>query len=90
MKNISWILLGVTSLVCLFGGVQVVSKLNGEANLASAITPLLAVTGLITLAMGAKGFLQSKSQQVMMPLVTSLSLVIGALALLMALYFLLP
>jgi hypothetical protein len=90
MKNLSWLILGITTLLCAFGGSQVVMKLNGEAHAAGTITPALAILGLITAGLGAKGYFQARSSKTPTPLLSSLSLVIGALALLMALYFLLP
>lgn len=90
MKNLSSILLTITTLVCAVGGVQVLGKLNNGTPPNSMMVPLLALLGLITLGIGARGYFQSRAAKQIMPLITSLSLVIGALAVLMALYFLLP
>ncbi|NNC37474.1 MAG: hypothetical protein EX271_03255 [Acidimicrobiales bacterium] len=90
MKNLSGILLGITTLVCAVGGVQVLGNLNDGTAPNSMLIPILAVLGLLTLGSGVRGYFKSRAAKQIMPLVTSLSLVIGALAALMALYFLLP
>lgn len=90
MKNLSTIVLILTTLICAYGGTQVLGKLNMGAAPASGMIPILAVSGLITLALGASGYFKARSDKKATPLIHSLSLVIGALALMMALYFLLP
>jgi len=90
MNNLSSIILILTTLVCAFGGTQVLAKLNTGATPTSGLIPILAISGLITLALGASGYFKARSNKMATPLVHSLSLVIGALALMMALYFLLP
>ena len=90
MKNLSGILLGITTLLCLFGGWKVVGKLNYGTSPNSILLPILTVFGVLTLIIGLRGYFQSRAAKQIMPLMTSLSMVMGALAVLMALYFLLP
>jgi len=90
MKNLSSILLGITTLLCLFGGGKVVGKLNYGTSPSSTLIPVLGIFGGLTLIFGLRGYFQSRAAKQVMPLITSLSMVMGALAVLMALYFLLP
>jgi hypothetical protein len=91
-----WILLALTSLCCSVGGFFVFQKLNGniiEAGSARVFTTLamvLAIIGLMSLLVGARGFFRARGDKQFTPLAVSLNGIMGALALMMALFFILP
>lgn len=96
MKNFSTIMLAISAVLCAIGAWFVYSKMYGSpsdigaSSLLGILPALLAISGLVSVAIGTRGYLHAKSSKAATPLIQSLNFVLGALALLMALFFLLP
>jgi hypothetical protein len=96
MKSFSGIALAICTVLCAIGGWFVYSKMygsypvNGTNGLLKILPILLAISGVVSASIGARGYMQAKSAKSLTPLVLSLNLVLGALAVLMALFLLLP
>jgi hypothetical protein len=96
MNNFSKIALAICAVLCAIGGWFVYTKMygsqpsDGSSGVPELLPAILVVSGLASAAIGAQGYLRAKSSKTATPLIQSLNFILGALALLMALFFLLP
>ena len=94
--NFTTIVLAATTVLCAIGGWFVFKDLSGNgANadirfISTALVPLLGISGVISLIIGARGYLRAKGDKQFTALPISLNGVMGALAVMMALFFVLP